>query len=310
MPFHFRTSAIAMLVVGLAWVGAACDSGDEEGDISSGDAAVLTPDAGAPTAGGLTTPGGTGGLPGGTTAGGVTAGGATPGGATPGGATPGGATPGGATPGGAGGSQDAGGGVPGGGVRDAGVDAGGTRDAGPADATVPVGDGGGGQFEAVRQVCVDTINMYRATRNLPPLTRAPAAAEACADEGAKYDGDLNRGRPANQVEGHASTRNRSAMCKTVGFGAQNACPNYPVGRSGYATVADSLKRCLAQMWAEGEPPVPIADCIKDQTPGGCFLSHGHWINMVSTTSTWVACGFYEVSSTAVWMNQDFNFGRR
>jgi hypothetical protein len=38
--------------------------------------------------------------------------------------------------------------------------------------------------------------------------------------------------------------------------------------------------------------------------------HGHWINMVSTTSTWVACGFYNVEGGTYWMNQDFNYGRR
>jgi hypothetical protein len=303
MAHQFRTETLAILVTALAWAGSACDGGDDESNFSRADGAVVFPDAS--------------GLPGGDATVGATTGGGTMGGATTGGTAvvpDGGGTAGlggGQQGGSTAGSLDAGaGGLFGG--RDAGTEAGGARDSGggATDATTPVGDGGGGDYEAARQVCLDTINMYRATRQLPPLMRAPAAAEVCADEGAKYDGDLNRGKPPDQVVGHKSTSNRSAACRTVGFGAQNACPNYPLGRPGYATVADSLKKCLAQMWAEGEPPVPIPQCTADQSVGGCFLKHGHWINMVSTSSTWVACGFYDVGGGSIWMNQDFNFARR
>jgi hypothetical protein len=214
----------------------------------------------------------------------------------------------------AGGIGALGGGI--GGLGDSGItvppfgrDAGGARDAGVVDAgpPAPVGDGGPDQYAEVRQVCVDTINMYRATRNLPPLMRADATREACSDEGAKYDGDLNRGRPANQVQGHQSTSNRSASCRSVGFGSQNTCPNWGVGgRTGNATLADAIKRCLAQMWAEGEPPIPVEQCKMDQSPGGCFLTHGHWINMTAARSVWVACGFYNVQGGTYWMNQDFD----
>lgn len=205
-------------------------------------------------------------------------------------------------------SADAGGTPGAGGMRpDAGrLDAGGPRDAGAPSPTVdagPAGDAGPDQFAEVRQICVDTINMYRATLSLPPLARGNAAQEACSDEGAKYDGDLNRGKPANQVVGHESTRNRSPACAKVGFGAQDACPNWGVGaRTGNATLADAIKRCLAQMWAEGMPPIPVADCIKDST---CFPKYGHWINMSSMTSKSVSCGFYNVEGTTYWMNQDF-----
>ena len=93
---------------------------------------------------------------------------------------------------------------------------------------------------------------------------------------AKYDGDLNRGRPPVEVEGHKSTVNRSASCRSVGFGSQNTCPNWGVGgRTGNATLADAIKRCLAQMWAEGEPPIPVEQCKMDKAAGGCFVTHGH-----------------------------------
>jgi hypothetical protein len=145
--------------------------------------------------------------------------------------------------------------------------------------------------------------MYRATLSLPPLARGNAAQEACSDEGAKYDGDINKGKPANEVVGHLSTKNRSPACAKVGFSAQDACPNWGVGaRTGNATLADAIKKCLGQMWAEGMPPVPVPDCIKDSA---CFPKYGHWINMSSTSSKVVACGFYNVEGTTYWLNQDF-----
>jgi hypothetical protein len=221
--------------------------------------------------------------------------------------------------GGTGGNLGGGNGTPGGGdaaaPSDAGLnptrpdagrlDAGRLEDASAAvEAAAPAGDGGPDQFAEVRQICVDTINMYRATLSLPPLARGNAAQEACSDEGAKYDGDINKGKPANQVVGHLSTMNRSPACAKVGFGAQDACPNWGVGaRTGNNTLADAIKKCLGQMWAEGMPPVPVADCIKDST---CFPKYGHWINMSSMTSKVVSCGFYNVEGTTYWLNQDFS----
>ena len=70
-----------------------------------------------------------------------------------------------------------------------------------------------------------------------------------------------------------------------------------------STLQDSLKGCLDQMWAEGEPPIPRADCIRDYQ--GCFLPHGHYINMTDTRSQVVSCGFYEMPDGRWWMNQDF-----
>ena len=57
------------------------------------------------------------------------------------------------------------------------------------------------------------------------------------------------------------------------------------------------------MWAEGEPPIPRDECIRDYQ--GCFLPHGHYINMSSATSQVVSCGFYEMPNGRWWMNQDF-----
>jgi hypothetical protein len=68
-------------------------------------------------------------------------------------------------------------------------------------------------------------------------------------------------------------------------------------------MADGLKGCLKMMWDEGMPPVSIQECTRDST--GCFLMHGHWINMQSASAKVVSCGFSDLGNNKVWMNQDF-----
>jgi len=157
-----------------------------------------------------------------------------------------------------------------------------------AGAAAPTaGAGAGMDIDMVRQVCVDTINMYRATKMLAPLTRN-TSQETCSDAGAKKDGD--------SMQGHSS----AFSC--TGSYAQNSCPGYPVGGFGGATLADTLKTCLKQMWDEGEPPVSREQCMQDTT--GCFEMHGHYLNMTSNFKA-VSCGFYHMTNGNWWMNQDF-----
>jgi hypothetical protein len=61
------------------------------------------------------------------------------------------------------------------------------------------------------------------------------------------------------------------------------------------------------MWGEGEPPGGIDKCVNDYFAGNgaCFQAHGHYINMVSTQSLNVSCGFYGTGGV-MWMNQDFH----
>jgi len=148
---------------------------------------------------------------------------------------------------------------------------------------------GDDMFAAERQACVDHINMYRATMMLAPLKRASPELEKCSDDGAKMDGD------SGQAHGSAGS------CR--GLGGQNTCPGYPVRAGG--TITTTLTGCLDQMWAEGEPPNGTQACIADRT--GCFLMHGHWINMSMASYGTVACGFYKMTNGRYWMNQ--NFGR-
>ena len=178
------------------------------------------------------------------------------------------------------------------------LDAGGARaDSGTTPAsdagTVTTGDGGD-RFANARQVCVDTINMYRATLNLPPLKRAAPAVETCSDNGAKKDGD------SGKAHGSANS--------CPGMSSQNTCPGWPVGGfGGGATLEAALQKCLAQMWAEGEPPEGTQECLNKYFKGdtACFLAHGHYINMKNAMYSAVSCGFYEMSANKFWMNQDF-----
>jgi hypothetical protein len=73
----------------------------------------------------------------------------------------------------------------------------------------------------------------------------------------------------------------------------------------------SFERCLQQMWDEGPPPAPLTidQCIMDRAQGGCFLSHGHYINMIQTMYKSVSCGFYEKADGSYWANQDFPIKR-
>jgi hypothetical protein len=193
--------------------------------------------------------------------------------------------------GGQGGGGGAGGAIAGAGAGGAGG-SGGIGGAGGAAGAIAGTGGAAGpamDMDGLRQACVDYINMYRATLGRTPLRRATPEQEACSDMGAKKDADSG--------DAHSS----AGDCD--GLGAQNTCPGYPVRGDGIAGIETSLKRCLDQMWDEGEPPVPIDQCIDDYQ--GCFLPHGHWINMQSTSSQVVSCGFYEMQDGSYWMNQDF-----
>lgn len=149
-------------------------------------------------------------------------------------------------------------------------------------------------IDALRQLCVDYINMYRATLGLMPMRRASPEQEECSDRGAQMDGDSGRA--------HGSAA--AGLCRSVGLGGENTCPGWRVGGfSGNATLADALTNCLDAMWDEGEPPVSRQECQADYQ--GCFLKHGHYLNMSDPNNRVVACSFYKMASGAYWMNQDF-----
>jgi hypothetical protein len=126
----------------------------------------------------------------------------------------------------------------------------------------------GGSSDAA-QICVDTINQLRDTQGLPPYARW-TDGEDCASQEA--ESDSKSGTPHGAF----------GMC---GEFAQNECPGWPSPKE------QSIVGCLMQMWAEG--------------PGSDFATHGHYINMTSTSYTMVACGFYELGDGSFWAAQNF-----
>ena len=84
-------------------------------------------------------------------------------------------------------------------------------------------DGGDGTVE---QLCVDTINSYRASLNLPPYKRW-VAAENCADGQAQSDSASGVAHGAFQK----CTEN-----------AQNECPGWT------GPPEQMIPQCLAMMW--------------------------------------------------------------
>jgi hypothetical protein len=193
------------------------------------------------------------------------------------------------------------GGVPGsGGTNSAGTNNGGTNNGGTSNGGTSNGGNGGtsaggtnsvlGDIDALRQTCVDTINMYRATKMLMPLTLAPASVEACSDMGAQSDGTT--------MKAHGSAG------KCPGMGAQDTCPGWNPKQ--YGGAAGALKACLMSMWGEGEPPEGRDKCLSDYFMGNitCFETYGHYLNMSDPGNTVVACGFFVMPSGGIWMNQD------
>jgi len=116
--------------------------------------------------------------------------------------------------------------------------------------------------------CVDRINGFRATLDLPPLARWKDA-ESCADDQARQDSESGIAHGA------------FGQCEES---AQNECP-------GWGSYDEIIEGCLQMMWDEG--------------PGEPYSEHGHYINMTNTAYTEVACGFYTTPDGAVWAVQDF-----
>ena len=128
---------------------------------------------------------------------------------------------------------------------------------------------GGSGDSSPEQLCVDTINQYRATLNLPAYTRW-SAEETCADGQAQSD------------SASGTAHGAFGTCTEM---AQDECPGWP------GPPSTMITGCLQQMWAEG--------------PGPFDQGHGHYDNMSNSSYTQVACGFYVLADGSVWATQDF-----
>ena len=126
------------------------------------------------------------------------------------------------------------------------------------------------------QLCVDTINSYRARLQLQPLARwtdgeSTAAAQALADARSRV--------PHGAIIAFEHTPAGAAASIS-----QNECPGYP----GPATQV--VTSCTAQMWAEG--------------PGSDYQKHGHYLNLSNPAASKVACGFATAADGTVWVTQN------
>ncbi len=143
-----------------------------------------------------------------------------------------------------------------------------TRTPTPVATRTPTPRPTGGSNDA-SQLCVDTINQYRASIGRAPLARW-TEAEACVEDQGFADS--------------ASGTPHSAFGQ-CGEWAQNECPGWP------GPPEQMIEGCLAVMWAEG--------------PGEPYSQHGHYINMANPGYTKVACGFAVLPNGRVWALQDF-----
>ncbi len=125
--------------------------------------------------------------------------------------------------------------------------------------------------------CVTRINQFRSCVCLPPLQRNDSA-EGCLNEQAEYDSSNGA---------HAGFSDR--ICDPNG-NAQNECP-------GWGSRRQVIDGCIRMMFYEGPP-------AEEPCEGKCYSDHGHFINMTSTRSTSVACGFYD-DGDEVWAVQNF-----
>ena len=132
----------------------------------------------------------------------------------------------------------------------------------------------------VHQDCVDRINQFRTQCACLPAYTRWMEGEACADMMSEYD--------SSQPTAHAGFK--ANICQ--GGSSQNECP-------GWRSESMIVSGCLQSMWNEGPPPSSTCD-------GACFQMYGHFINMTSTRSTKVACGFYTASNGEIWSVQNFS----
>lgn len=144
-------------------------------------------------------------------------------------------------------------------------------DSSTSDAPAKVADSS--LARALDTFCVETINAFRATEDLPPLAHWRDSASCLARQAAA---------DARTGDAHGSF----GMCSER---AQNTCPGWPSDTS-LASRRDVLRSCVRMMWDEG--------------PGTDFSKHGHYLNMVNPSHSKVGCGFHHAGGE-LWINMDF-----
>ena len=121
-----------------------------------------------------------------------------------------------------------------------------------------------------RQACLDKINEYRATENLPPLSLAPEEKQTCTDKQAGDD------LAENKAHGHF---------QACGEWAQNSGPNF--NTSWRKTAIEVSDAYLKMMWEDEKALVSSGE--RDPKKDEDYPYIGHYLNMKGNYKT-VACG--------------------
>jgi len=146
-------------------------------------------------------------------------------------------------------------------------------DAASGTASAPADSSTATAASSVEEACVATINQYRATLALAPLSAWTDSAGCFATQASL---DFTAGT------GHANF----GKC---GESAQNTCPGWPSDTTLASRLA-VLRQCAKQMWDEG--------------PGADVSAHGHYLNMSSISYRSVGCGTHQAGGR-LWINMDF-----
>lgn len=128
--------------------------------------------------------------------------------------------------------------------------------------------GGSDPYADARRLCVEKINSFRATLDLPPLDHW-SEKDKDTDDQARFDSEIGIAHSAFGACGEE---------------AQNECPYY-------RSVEAIIETCLDQQWDEG--------------PGEPYSEHGHYINMTNPQYTKISVGFYVSLNGDVWGIQNF-----
>lgn len=134
--------------------------------------------------------------------------------------------------------------------------------------------------------CLEVVNKYRATEDLPPLARAKDK-ESCVTEQAAKDMAMN--------VGHGNFGD-------CGEGAQNSGPN--VNPKYYSTEEKIVDVYVSMMWEDEKAKVTSGERDPEKSEDYPYI--GHYLNMKNTKYKSLACGIaYNEDGSMAWFNMDF-----
>lgn len=137
-----------------------------------------------------------------------------------------------------------------------------------------------------KEYCVEAINKYRATENLPAYAFADESRQSCTDKQSAKD------LSTNKAHGHFGD---------CGEHGQNSAPNVTLAY--YANDNAIIDYYLEMMWNEKKL---IESGERDPDNNKDFPAIGHYLNMSSKRFTSASCGFAKSNDgESGWININF-----